>query len=225
MKSVPADAARDVLLLCLAAGSADAAGYIGLGRVFTSNMTGNVVLLGVAIGQGHVDDVVRSIFVLIVFMLGVALGVWLGRLAREGDWAGLVAHLVRCEKILLLLFAIGWLVPLLHQGYFSFALLGTLACAMGLQSAALSRLAAPGVGTTAITGTITALVTGVVVRVADPAQASSRQRLAFQAAVLAVYCSGAAISGILLMLHPAFAGWVPIAAAVCVRPSRAKAQT
>jgi uncharacterized membrane protein YoaK (UPF0700 family) len=39
---------RDGLLLTLtaAAGSADAVSYLGLGRVFTANMTGNLVLLG-----------------------------------------------------------------------------------------------------------------------------------------------------------------------------------
>ena len=39
---------RDLLLLALtwAAGNIDAIGYLGLGRVFTANMTGNTVLLG-----------------------------------------------------------------------------------------------------------------------------------------------------------------------------------
>jgi uncharacterized membrane protein YoaK (UPF0700 family) len=222
VKSIEPSAVRDVLLLSIVAGSADAAGFLGLGHVFTSNMTGNVVLLGVALGQGHLDDVLRSIFVLIVFALGVAFGVWHGRAVSDGDWPRLAARLLGLEKILLLLFAIGWLVPLMHDGYFSYGLLATLAFAMGLQSAALSRLGAPGVGTTAITGTITALITGLVVRVADPAQGSSHQRLVFQAAVLALYCAGAAVSGLLLVLHPSLAGLVPITAAVLVSVFPAK---
>ena len=40
-------------MLTAAAGSTDAISYLGLGRVFTANMTGNLVLLGVAIGQGQ----------------------------------------------------------------------------------------------------------------------------------------------------------------------------
>ena len=41
---------RDRLLLALtfAAGSVDALSYVGLSRVFTANMTGNAVLLGLA---------------------------------------------------------------------------------------------------------------------------------------------------------------------------------
>jgi uncharacterized membrane protein YoaK (UPF0700 family) len=216
VKSIEPSAVRDVLLLSIVAGSSDAVGFLGLGHVFTSNMTGNLVLLGIALGQGHLDDSLRSIFVLTVFMLGVALGVWQCRAVNDGDWPRLATRLISLEKILLLLFAIGWLVPLMHDGSFSYGLLATLALAMGLQSAALSRLGAPGVGTTAITGTITALVTGLVVRVADPAQGSSRQRLAFQGAVLMLYCCGAAVSGLLLTFHPAQAGLVPFIAAVFV---------
>ncbi len=39
-----------VVLLAIVAGFSDALGYVGLGRVFTANMTGNTILLGLAIG-------------------------------------------------------------------------------------------------------------------------------------------------------------------------------
>src|SRR3989454_10880597 len=42
-----------VLMLTWAAGSVDAISYLALDHVFTANMTGNTVLLGLAIGQGH----------------------------------------------------------------------------------------------------------------------------------------------------------------------------
>ena len=49
------DKGRDTMILILAwaAGSLDAIGYLGLGHVFTANMTGNAVLLGLALGQGY----------------------------------------------------------------------------------------------------------------------------------------------------------------------------
>jgi uncharacterized membrane protein YoaK (UPF0700 family) len=45
---------RDSRLLALtwAAGSVDAISYLGLGHVFTAMMTGNTVLLGLALAQG-----------------------------------------------------------------------------------------------------------------------------------------------------------------------------
>ena len=42
-----------VLLACVA-GSVDVMSYYRLGNVFTANMTGNTVLLGLSIGQGNV---------------------------------------------------------------------------------------------------------------------------------------------------------------------------
>jgi uncharacterized membrane protein YoaK (UPF0700 family) len=215
MKAIDPVATRDVLLLSLAAGSADAAGFIGLGRVFTSNMTGNIVLLGIALGQGHLADAVRSLFVLAIFMLGVALGERLGRGVDNADWPRIAARLIGLEKIALLLFAAGWtLLPHSH-GPASFALLATLAIAMGLQTAALSRLGAPGVATTAVTSTLTALVMGLV-RVAESAAGSSLQRLVFQGGVLGLYCGGAAVSGVLILFQPVLAGWMPLAAALFV---------
>ena len=179
MKSMRSDTVRDVLLLSLVAGSADAAGFIGLGRVFTSNMTGNVVLLGIAIGQGHLDDAVRSLFVLVIFMLGVAIGVRLGRGVGETDWPGLAARLIGLVKIALMLFAIGWTLAPRGVNATAYPLLALLAVAMGLQSAAINRLNAPGVGTTAITSTITALITGLVGLALPGAVESSASRIPF----------------------------------------------
>ena len=43
-----------LLLLTLVAASVDAISYLGLGHVFTAMMTGNTVLLGLALAQGEV---------------------------------------------------------------------------------------------------------------------------------------------------------------------------
>ena len=91
MNSFARGAVRELLLLSLTAGSADAAGFMGLGHVFTSNMTGNVVLLGIAIGSGHVSEAARSSYVLMVFMVGACLGAWMSRGIAEEDWPRLVA--------------------------------------------------------------------------------------------------------------------------------------
>src|ERR1700744_4158435 len=110
MKSVDPVAARDVLLLSIAAGSADSAGFLALGHAFTSNMTGNVVLLGIAIGQGHIADAAHSLYVLIVFMLSAAFAVHISRKVKDEDWWGLAPRLIGIEKMVLLLFAVGWTV-------------------------------------------------------------------------------------------------------------------
>lgn len=63
-----------VLVLTWAASGVDAISYLGLGHVFTANMTGNAVLLGLAIGQGQGLAALRSIIALAGFVMGAALG-------------------------------------------------------------------------------------------------------------------------------------------------------
>lgn len=51
-KAMGTDRDLGLLGLALAAGGVDAATYLGLGRAFPANMTGNTVLLGVAVARG-----------------------------------------------------------------------------------------------------------------------------------------------------------------------------
>jgi uncharacterized membrane protein YoaK (UPF0700 family) len=65
-------------LLTLVTGLVDAACYLGLGRVFTANMTGNVVLLGFGAAKAQGLPVLAPTVSLVVFLAGAAAG---GRLA------------------------------------------------------------------------------------------------------------------------------------------------
>jgi uncharacterized membrane protein YoaK (UPF0700 family) len=47
-KGAPVSLVRTLVVLTLVSGLVDAVCYLGLGRVFTANMTGNVVVLGFA---------------------------------------------------------------------------------------------------------------------------------------------------------------------------------
>jgi uncharacterized membrane protein YoaK (UPF0700 family) len=220
MKSVRSDATRDVLLLSVAAGSADALCFLALGRVFTSNMTGNVVLFGIAIGQGHLADAARSIFVLMIYILGAALGAWISRRLADEDWPALARRLIGLEKILLLLFALGWtFLPRGNEPWQS-TLVALLALSMALQSVAWTRLRAPGVGTTAITGTIMAFATELATLALPGTGENKASRAGFHAGVLTLYCLGAALSALLILELPWLAGWVPIGAAICVWPRK-----
>ena len=221
MKSISAGATRDLFFLSLTAGSADAVGYMGFGRVFTSNMTGNVVLLGIDMGEGHLAAASRTVFVLAIFVLGVAAGALLGRNVRERDWPRLAARMIGLEKIALVLFAIGWAIcagtrnPLIDG-----LLLFLLTFALGLQSAAMNRLSAPGVSTTAITGTLTVLVTGLVELIlpTSPKPEGTWDRIKFQSTMIVLYCCGAAASGYLVPHLRPVAGCLPALALLFVWP-------
>ena len=83
--------------------------YVGLGRVFTANMTGNTVLLGLALGQAESEAVVRSSLALVGFLAGVALGALTAHRGRGGGlWPPAVTHTLALEWVLLTAWAVWW---------------------------------------------------------------------------------------------------------------------
>jgi uncharacterized membrane protein YoaK (UPF0700 family) len=69
-----------LFLLTAITGIVDAVSFLGLGRVFTANMTGNVVLLGFPLTGAPGVSVSRSSVALLAFFLGAVAG---GRLAES----------------------------------------------------------------------------------------------------------------------------------------------
>src|SRR6266576_5917342 len=65
---------RALLVLTLTTGLVDAVSYLGLGRVFTANMTGNIVLLGFGVAGSGGLPVVAPIVSLGFFLLGAGGG-------------------------------------------------------------------------------------------------------------------------------------------------------
>jgi uncharacterized membrane protein YoaK (UPF0700 family) len=153
---------RDGLLLglTLVAGAVDAVSYLGLGRVFTANMTGNLVLLGLAIGQGQIPEALRSVVALLGFAAGAGLGGWVVGAGPVRDvWPSKVTSVLGVEFVLLAGFLLAWL--LVGSDPSSGELEGLIAvssAAMGVQSAAGRRLAVAGVSTTYVTGTLVTLM-------------------------------------------------------------------
>src|SRR5437763_7080955 len=74
---------RALLALTFTTGLVDAVSYLGLGRVFTANMTGNIVLLGFGVAGSGGLPVLAPLVSLGAFLLGAVGG---GVLAeRVGD--------------------------------------------------------------------------------------------------------------------------------------------
>src|SRR4051812_8257437 len=74
-----------MLALTFATGIIDAVGYLGLDRVFTGNMTGNVVILGMALLGADGLPVLGPLVALAGFVAGAAGG---GRVLKgaDGGW-------------------------------------------------------------------------------------------------------------------------------------------
>jgi uncharacterized membrane protein YoaK (UPF0700 family) len=145
------------LVLTFTTGLVDAVSYLGLGRVFAANMTGNVVLLGFGIAGSSGLPVVAPLISLGAFLLGASAG---GMLAeRTGD--SRAEHVIR---------AIAWEVTLIGTAALLAAvfnirpnaasgdiLIALLAFAMGVRNATVRRLGVPDLTTTVLTMTLTAL--------------------------------------------------------------------
>src|SRR5690349_12569634 len=65
---------RALLTLTFTTGLIDAVSYLGLGHVFTANMTGNVVLLGFGIAGSGGLPVLAPIVSLAAFVVGAGVG-------------------------------------------------------------------------------------------------------------------------------------------------------
>ena len=192
---------RDALLLTLtaAAGSVDAISYLGLGRVFTANMTGNLVLLGVAIGQGQLTSSVRSVIAFAGFAVGLLVG---GRVTARTEptavWPRSVTRALVGEVGLLVAFLIGWEIAGVRPTTLALDIVVALSAgAMGMQTAAARRLHVVGVTTTFLTGTLTSLIAGLA------AVRPGRSQWILWAATLACMVIGAAAGAAL------FVAWRP----------------
>ncbi len=205
MKNLGHEATRDLLLLSIVAGSADAAGFMS-GHVFTSNMTGNLVLLGIACSQGQWHVAGKTLYVLALFVIGAILGSRVARRFPDAAWKKMMKRLLTVEAVLLLAFAVYWafISEAARTAQFLWLVL-PLALAMGLQSAAMNRLTIAGVTNTAMTGTLTNFAVGLesVWFHGFKAEAAIRRRIKKQLVVIILYCAAAATEGLLIF----YAGW------------------
>ena len=183
---------RALLALTFTTGLVDAVSYLALGRVFTANMTGNVVLLGFGIAGSGGLPVTAPLVSLAAFLLGAGLGGVLVR-RRGGHLLALVAAGLGLEASLLGLAAILAAAIDVHPGRASgFVLVALMACAMGARSAVVRRLAVPDLSTTVLTMTLTSLAAE-----AAPAGGSGKGTVRRLSAVVAMLVG--AVCGALLL--------------------------
>src|SRR3954465_11257434 len=150
-----------VVTLAVVSGATDAIGLLALGGAFTSVMTGNMVLLGVAASSADGTLAASSGFAILAFCAGAALGARLAGSAQKGDrvWPRPVTVALAVEFLFVAAYATGWWVtggeppPRL-----ALAMLLSTAVALGIQSSTVQRFGVSGMSTTYLTGTLTTVV-------------------------------------------------------------------
>lgn len=208
-----------LMLLAVAAGSADSWSYFGLGHAFVANMTGNTVLLGIAVSLHR--DLLHPGISLACYIAGAALAAFLTRNVREGSgWSRVVSKTLAFESMLLMIAAVGWAIagrsptrpgstPELNS------LLACVGLAIGIQSGAMLQLKIPGVVTTYITGTWTTLTRSLTRFFATEQHEPPKQKVAYeermliQAAVLSAYLLSALVTGLLFRYARLAVGALP----------------
>ena len=202
-------------------GYVDAVSYLGLGHVFTAAMTGNTVLLALAVGEQDWSAAGRSVVALLGFVGGVAAGQLLvGRFVARTYWPRAVSIGLLVELVLLLVLAAGWYLSGTETGWWGLhPLIAVSALAMGVQSATARTLGVAAVATTYVTGTLTALTCGTIDWLRSPRAARTgdanqpREPLspatvygpALPGAAWGVYFVGALLGGLAVILTPAVA--------------------
>src|SRR5579864_2828445 len=194
-------------------GLVDAVSYLSLGRVFTANMTGNIVLLAFATAHVSGLSIARSLTALLAFLVGATLG---GRvMAREpaDSQIRFAAQAFLLEVAFLLAASFcgtGYRADLLDNSFQPFALIVLTALAMGRRNAAVRRLAIPDLTTTVLTLTITGIG-------ADSSFANGNNpRLARRVGSVAAMFLGAALGAVLIHYSISAALWLATAiSAVC----------
>jgi len=148
------------LSLTAVGGFADAVGYIALFDVFTANMSGNSVHIGMFLGQWNWQELRRPGCAVLSYVVGMALTrITIGIAGRKGI-RRIASFTLGAEALLLALFAratpamhLGQVADLHSQAYFT--LVAMLAFAMGVQTATLTHIGPLTVYTTFVTGTLT----------------------------------------------------------------------
>ena len=195
-----------LILLAFASGLIDAASYLGLGHVFTANMTGNILLLGLAVAGASGFSTSACLVSVGAFVVGAGVAGWLDRDLHAGR-RRFIAE-IGGEGILIAAAAtVAFTVAVKPGSPGAYVTIGLLAFAMGARNDTISRLA---VQTNLTTTTLTAALTGLASDFALGAGATvlASRRLASLFSLLA-----GALLGATLYLHHGTALPLAVAAA------------
>jgi uncharacterized membrane protein YoaK (UPF0700 family) len=186
-------------------GLVDAVSFLSLGRVFTANMTGNVVLLAFAAAHVPGLSIARSLTALLAFLVGAILGGRVMARANSDSQIRFAAQAFLLEVAFLLaasFCSIGYRGDLRGSSFQSFYLIALTALAMGTRNAAVRKLAIPDLTTTVLTLTITGIG-------ADSSLANGNNpRLARRLGAVAAMFLGAALGAVVIRYSISAALWL-----------------
>ncbi|MFI9615743.1 YoaK family protein [Streptomyces sp. NPDC052023] len=182
--------------LTVVTGLVDAISYLGLGHVFTANMTGNVVIIAFAAAGAPGFSLLASLVSLVAFMGGAVLAGRMELMSRQQPRHRWVCRALAVEAVLLLTAAaVAFAVP--HAARYPLIVLTALA--MGIRNGTIRKLAIPDMTTTVLTLTVTGLAS-------DSALAGGTNPRAARRIIAVLAMLAGALLGAWLVLHHGL-GW------------------
>ena len=149
-----------LLILTGVTGVIDAVSFLGLGHVFTANMTGNVVFLGFAVAGAPGLSIARNAVSLAAFLVGAVGGGVVGRMMAAHTRRRWLLAAAVAEATLLCGAAVAsiGIAGAVHAPTSRvYTVIALTAVAMGIRSSTVRRLAVPDLNTTVLTMTLTGL--------------------------------------------------------------------
>jgi len=204
--------------LAMASGVTDVTAFLSLGDVFTSAMTGNTALLGIALSQGRLVSATHSVAALIGFSLGALLGAAMNIRRRQSN-----AAVLEVVRLLLLteICCLGVFAAILTstgpppESAVLYALILLSAVGMGLQGVAARQINSPGVNTIVFTSTLINIVislTGTFMRGSETRSVHPDTKR--QIGMFLAYAFGAILAGVLAGPALSLLAWIPMVAVV-----------
>lgn len=190
----PTPLVRLLLLLSATTGMVDAASILGMDKVFTANMTGNIVFAAFAAIGAEGFHIGYYVTALGAFMAGAVIAGRIWRLSAKGRLSRWLVIAAMVESALLVL--AGGLTLMFERGGPMPAaglsvLIALTAGAMGFRNAVVRQLKVPDLSTTVLTLTITGLASDS--RLAAGDGANQRTRLAAVCMIFLGAAAGAAL--------------------------------
>lgn len=199
-------AASGLALMSFVAGSMDAIAFLVLGGIFSSAMSGNTVVLGIAMGQGRLTEALYAAAALLCYLLGVAVAsLSLKKFHRSIRWT------LMLEGLFITAFTIVWLAfggP--EDEAVIYVLIVLAGLAMGLQGGISRAIGAPGIMTVIFTSTYTAIVSNLVERIVARQRPYVNTIAARQLTALTAYLGGAILLAIVITQWRLAAPFLPL---------------
>ena len=140
LRTSPDNTVWQACLLAIVAGYADAVGFLAF-NAFAGAMTGNTVLLGIALAADNLFDAAQSAGIIAAFVVGVAASAVLRRYVPLAALLGIEAAAIVAAALV---------APLVAAPILAFA--------MGVQNAAMTHFAGTTLNTVVLTGNLQKLV-------------------------------------------------------------------